>query len=373
LALPFAEGHSYTGEQSVELSMHGSTESVRSAVDACLEAGARMSEPGEFTLRAFLNGRIDLTQAEAVRDTVDALTQAQLRSANLQRKGILHKAVSDIRQSIAGVLAEVEVSVDFSEEVGDLDRQKTTQSIEKQIARLTGLLAHANVGRILRQGIRIAIVGPPNAGKSSLLNALLGQERAIVTDIPGTTRDYVEEIANLDGVPCVLVDTAGLRETNDPIETIGVERSRSQAGSADWIWYVFDGSLGWRSSDETALLAFSQPVLKVANKSDLVDTEGPGFSVSALTGMGIPELISEVKRRFGDYDQAPLINERHRPLIEEARKSLEHAIECIKSDIPLDLASTDLSQTLSYLGEVTGESIEADILDRIFHEFCIGK
>ncbi len=428
LALPFEEGHSYTGEQSVELSVHGSPSSVSSLLAACLANGAREAEPGEFTLRAFLNGRIDLTKAEAVRETVDALTVSQLRAANRLRRGELHDHVSSVASAVLSVLTDIEARVDFSEEIGDLDRPSSAAALSALLLEIDELLKHAATGRLVRHGLRIAIVGPPNAGKSSILNAILGTDRAIVTEIPGTTRDYVEEFADVQGVPCVLVDTAGLRETIDPVESIGVQRSVAQAASADWVWYVVDSVVGKTEADEAAIRSFESEVLVVWNKADLVkepspqpspmrwgrgnpavsqlpgnrdsslirkDSEGSDdleetirksplpprggglgrgqISLSATTKQGFETLYNSIKAKFKDQDESPLINERHEPLLKEAKDSIVHAIESLDADIPLDLASTDLRNALHALGLITGETADQDVLDAIFRQFCLGK
>ncbi len=283
LALPFETGHSYTGEQSVELSLHGSTVSVRNLVESCLANGARLAEPGEFTLRAFLNGRLDLTQAEAVRDTVDAKTDGQLRAANFNRKGVLRREVSALREGVLTLLARVEASVDFSEEIGDLDRDHMARRRSRAILEgLDRLLGTADAGMIVRNGYRIAIVGPPNAGKSSLLNALLGEDRSIVTAIAGTTRDYVEEVLEVAGIPVILIDTAGLRSTEDLVETIGIERTRSIASNADEVWYLYDAASGWTpEDDDDRPQAMDRPVIILANKTDL-RAPRPSASLSQL-------------------------------------------------------------------------------------------
>ena len=378
LILPFEEGHSYTGEPAVEMSLHGSPASVRALVEACLAAGARIARPGEFTERAFLNGRLDLTQAEAVRDTVEAQTDAQLRLANLHREGALHREVTALREEALSLLAAVEASVDFSDEVGELDRPLALSRLESLSARLDGLLATAESGRIMRQGLRIAIVGPPNAGKSSLLNALLGHDRSIVTEIPGTTRDYVEESADLGGVPCVLIDTAGLRETEERIEAIGVERSRLIAENADLVWYVVDGSAGTGPPPPPGAWT-------LLNKCDLVPESARTaagcergmaslFWISALTGEGLPELIAAVRGLAQlDGDIGPRIAPRHGPLLGRAREAIEGVRATLSNPIPDDLASVGLHEAIRALGEVTGESASPDIIEQIFRDFCIGK
>lgn len=377
LALPFEEGASYTGERTVELSVHGSRASVSALIDVCLRAGARSAGPGEFTERAFLHGRMDLTQAEGVRDTVEAATQAQLRQANLLRDGVLRDEVRCIAGELAIVLAAIEASVDFSEEVGDLDRPSAIDRLERARERIGRLLSTADAGRILRRGLRIAIVGPPNAGKSSLLNALLGFDRAIVTEVPGTTRDFVEERADLGGVACVLTDTAGLRDTDDPVERLGVERTRRIVESADRIWYVFDGSEGWTASDESALTSASAATRVLANKSDLgaprACPEG-ALPISARTGDGLDRLIEEVAQELKLNSASTVwINDRHAPLLESADNAIEQAAALLAQDLPFDLATTHLQSALHDLGRITGETATEDLLERIFRDFCVGK
>lgn len=371
IALPFSEGHSYTGDESVELSIHGSTASVRNLMESCIRAGARMAEPGEFTQRAFLNGRIDLTQAEAVRDTIDARTDAQLRLANLQREGLLRRRVSAMTHSIGKVLAAVEASVDFSEEIGELDRPSAIASLDAISTEIAELLATASISRILRQGLRVAIVGPPNAGKSSLLNAILGSERAIVTEIPGTTRDFVEEQIEVEGFPVVLIDTAGLRESKDRIESLGIQRSRAIAAGADHVWFVYDATTGPTADDKALVASFASATL-VANKCDLTPPD-QGIAVSARTGEGISELLMALPIDQDIAHREVAVNPRHSALLEQTRQSLDVAMATLRSNRPTDLVSVLLQDSIQALGQITGETASPDMISRIFADFCIGK
>jgi tRNA modification GTPase len=372
IAIAFAEGHSFTGEQTVEMSIHGSRASLSELLAACEQAGARPAKPGEFTLRAFLNGRIDLTQAEAVRETVEAETERQLRSANRNREGRLRDEVSNLRKEVTAVLAALEASVDFSEEIGEFDREKAFDRLHPVAERIQQLGDQAQSGRILREGLRIAIVGPTNAGKSSLLNALLGVDRAIVSEVPGTTRDYVEERASFLGYPVVLVDTAGLRETIDPIESIGVQRARSAAANADLIWFVFDASLGLTQAEHSEIARFERPVKLLANKSDLWMTD-VGQPISAKTRLGLDSLIAETANEFQISDDVTVVNARQAVLLAEAHSTLVDALEHLEGDTPSDLLSVLLCEILDRLGQITGETIGTDMLERIFRDFCIGK
>jgi tRNA modification GTPase len=372
LALPFAPGRSYTGEESVELSVHGSLASVQALVGACLGAGARMAEPGEFTLRAFMNGRMDLTQAEGVRDSVEARTDAQLRQANLLRDGALRDQVRAIREEVVGVLAAVEASTDFSEEVGELDRARACASCLRVCASLSGLLETAGAARVVREGFSVAIVGLPNAGKSSLLNAILKSDRAIVTAAPGTTRDTVEEPIEIDGLLVRLIDTAGLRDSADEVERLGVERSLFALQNADLVWYVYDAGRGWTEDDEGSYAAIARPKMVVANKSD-VALGGHGVRVSAKTRAGLGELFDETRQVVGAWDCVALVNSRHAPLLRDALCAIERTIDTLSQPVPDDLAAVDLQAAVRALGEVTGETAAPNVIERVFHDFCIGK
>ena len=372
ITLPFAAGHSFTGEETVEFSIHGSRASLTSLLAACEQAGARPAQPGEFSLRAFLNGRIDLTQAEAIRDTVEAETDRQLRSANRNREGKLRSEVGNLRDRITRVLAALEASVDFSEEIGEFDRQAAIDQLSPIALRIQELAGQAQSGRLLREGLRIAIVGPPNAGKSSLLNAILGTERAIVSEHAGTTRDYVEERASFLGYPVVLVDTAGLRNAVDPVEAIGVQRSRAAAANADLVWFVFDATVGITPEMALELESFDRPVKLLANKSDLGESN-VGFPISATTRLGIDRLIADTAEAFQISDDAAVVNARQALLLQETFTPLSDALEHLAGDTPSDLLSVLLCESIDRLGQITGETVSTDMLDRIFRDFCIGK
>lgn len=364
----FEKGKSYTGEESAELSIHGSRASVKAMLEAAKEFGARPAEPGEFTQRAFMNGRVDLTEAEGVRDTIEAETEAQLRLANLMRDGELHQILRSLSDDLVGVLAAIEASVDFSEEIGEIDPDALGGRIQTVLTSLSDLLATAYTGRIMREGLRIAIVGPPNAGKSSLLNRLLGTERSIVTEIAGTTRDYVEERVDFDGFPVVLIDTAGLRETDDVVESIGVQKSRAIAADADLIWYVVDS----REASESFIPEFERQLIRIANKIDL-QTASSGFvGISCATGEGLEALIESAKEQF-DNPRGIAIHLRHQPELESAIEELSVAKEVLDYHRPPDLAAVGLRSAIQALGRITGETADADMIARIFRDFCIGK
>ncbi len=376
LATPFPEGSSYTGEETVEISLHGSPASVRLLMDVLYEFDVRPAEPGEFTLRAFLNGRMDLTQAEGVRETVDAATEAQLRLAERLRTGKLSSSVSAIRRQVLSVLAAVEASTDFSDEVGDLNSAEAIEECRLAIDGLDALISSAKSAQMVREGLHIAIVGQPNAGKSSLLNTLLGSDRAIVTEIPGTTRDTLEEMVEIGGVPCIVIDTAGMRDADGHVEKLGVERSIKAADSADHVWMIYDAEKGWTVEDEQILESIHRPAAVLANKCDLQPKPNPqrGHPISAKTGEGLDFLIEMIAKHAEDAEvlQAAVLP-RHAPLLAAAKTSIEETIETLEGDVPTDLAAVTLQKTIRILGELTGESASPDVIQEIFSTFCIGK
>lgn len=377
LVLPFAEGGSYTGEQTAELSVHGSPASVAGVLEACRRAGARDAGPGEFTMRAFLNGRLDLTQAEAVRGLVEAQTDRQLRQAARLRDGALSAVVQRLRDQVMGGLAAVEASTDFGEEVGPVDRALWRDRVREIRRTLATLMAEAERQRLVREGIRVALVGRPNAGKSSLLNYLLRTDRALVTDIPGTTRDTIEETLEMAGVPVRLTDTAGMRQAEDAVERLGIERSRRALAEADAVWHLYDLAAGWTPEDDgIAALVGARPYLVLATKADLAARparEG-ALRVSVVTGEGVEGLVNWVAWLAGEEeaDAVPLMP-RHADLLRRADESLAEVERDLGLPMPDDLLAVGLGAAARVLGEVTGETTPPDVIERIFADFCIGK
>lgn len=399
--------HTYTREDVVEIQAHGGPLLLQRILRVVLARGARMANPGEFTLRAFLNGRLDLAQAEAVMDLIEAQTEAGQRLAVQQLRGRLSEEIQQVRRAILGVIARIEASIDFPEEdVPTPQASDLRPLIAVAQSQVAELLAGSEQGRLYRQGVKTAIIGRPNVGKSSLLNALLRTERAIVTPIAGTTRDTVEEVANLRGIPLHLIDTAGITPSTDPVEQIGVQRSRAAAESADVILLVFDGSerltdQDWQVSSEVQAMGFGtavgteqhvshkRPAIIIVNKTDCEQRialdelrqlwpQSAFVFTSTLTGDG----LSQLEEALADlvlagkmlYSESVLVTSaRHQEALRRSAEHLRASGFSLEQALPLDFVSIDLRAAYEALGEVTGETASDDLLDRIFSEFCIGK
>ena len=379
---------SFTAEDVVEIQSHGGALVLGMVCKVCIESGARMAEPGEFTKRAFLNGRLDLSQAEAVLDTIRATSSAGLNIAQRQLRGDLAREVEQARTSLLTVLAHVEAGIDFvGEDISFLQRDELMRIVTDACAVIQKLEGTAQEGRILREGARVVILGRPNVGKSSLLNRFLREERAIVTAIPGTTRDVIEESIDLDGVMIRLVDTAGVRETDDIVEQEGIKRTRAAQDEADLLLVVVDGSMPLTSDDRELLTAIrDRNHVVLLNKADLAVTGATDatlgayttYAVSAMTGFGIETVKAALRAQLvsGCFDAAESVmvtNVRHRDALRRAGESLGQALESVQSGMPGELVSIDVRAATDSLGEITGAITTDEILGRIFSEFCIGK
>jgi tRNA modification GTPase len=379
--------HTFTREDVVEITCHGGMLPAKMVLDAVLASGARLAEPGEFTRRAFLNGRIDLAQAEAVADLIHSRTELALRAANEQLAGKLSQRINQLRDDMVETLAHLEAHIDFPEEdIAPDTKDQLITRLDRGIAFMDELLRTANEGQILRRGIRAAIIGRPNAGKSSLLNQLLGHERAIVSPIPGTTRDTIEETANIRGLPVVFIDTAGLREARDEIEVEGVRRSLQSLERAEFILHVLDASEPLTEADRTYLEEFSgKRRVLVRNKTDLPaklrlppHLTSPLVEVSCLTGQGIEPLKDAIKELIwsGEIKAEMLqvmINSRHQEALTRARAAALCAADALRADQTLELVTLDLRIAVNAVGEIVGKTATEDLLDVIFSQFCIGK
>jgi tRNA modification GTPase len=372
---------SYTGEDVVEISAHGSPVVLRAIVRRAIELGARLAEPGEFTLRAYLHGRLDLVQAEAVADLIDAVTPLQARAAFDQLDGTLTTLIREIDAVLFDVSARLEASLDFPEEgYHFVEPEQLVSEIRAVASRVEALLQQAARGRLVREGARVAIVGRPNAGKSTLFNALAGTSRAIVTDIPGTTRDLVTEVVDVNGVPVTLVDTAGLRaHAADAVEHEGMQRTRGAVAVADLLLVVLDRSRPLAVEDEELLdETQSQPRVLVASKGDLAaawDRDGVVF-VSATGGDGLDDLRAQIVAALGsevEKDTPAITNLRHVVLLERARDALQRAEDAARSHAPEEFVAADVSEARVALEEITGRRTVDDTLAAIFSRFCIGK
>jgi len=379
---------SFTAEDVVEIQSHGGALVLGIICKVCVESGARMAEPGEFTKRAFLNGRLDLSQAEAVLDTIRATSSAGLNVAQRHLRGDLAREVEQARTSLLTVLAQVEAGIDFvDEDISFLQRDELKEIVRESWVVVQKLEATAQEGRILREGAQVVILGRPNVGKSSLLNRLLREERAIVTATPGTTRDVIEESIDLDGVTIRLVDTAGVRETDDVVEREGIKRTRLAQDGADLLLVVVDGSVPLTSDDRELLstvkdrkhmVLLNKADLSVTAETDAALVDRASYSISAKTGMGVERVKSALRAQllsggFEASDSVTVTNVRHRDALRRARESLGQALTSVESGMAGELVSIDVRAAADALGEITGAITTDEILSRIFSEFCIGK
>ena len=379
LLLPFRNPNSYTGEDVIEIHCHGGINVVRNILDVVLKNGARMAERGEFTKRAFLNKKMDLSQAEAVADLIHAKTRDFAKQSAKNLSGALSTKIKEIRKDIFEVLSKIIAGIDFPEDVSEPEYDYIITEFEKALEKIDKILACANSSNIMRQGIKIAIVGKPNVGKSSLFNTLLNVERAIVTDIAGTTRDVLKETLDWD-VAITLIDTAGIRDNDEvgKVEEIGIEYSKQSADEADLILFLYDASKGMNDDDKAILdLIKDKNHIIIANKSDLISEKQEGtFYLSTKTKEGLEELknkIKEISYNFSLDDTEFVTNNRQQDCLKKCRESLVQALDAAKEHQLQDLISIDLKSALLFLDEITGEVITDDILNNIFDHFCIGK
>jgi len=384
--------NTYTREDVVEINCHGGIVPLRKILELTLAQGARLAEPGEFSKRAFLNGRLDLAQAESIIDVIRSKTEAGLKLAVSQLKGELSEKILILQDGLLGLLAQVEANIDFPED--DLEEAtgiKIIRSSEELLKQIEELIRGAEAGRIYRDGISTIIIGRPNVGKSSLLNALLRENRAIVTEIPGTTRDIIEEVINIQGIPLKIIDTAGLRETEDIVEKIGVEKTREMIGRADLVLLVLDAVRGLTDEDFTIIESIGdRKAIFLVNKVDVeeirideseikkLSVKRPVIRISAETGKGLDQLEEKiVEMALGGQvavsDTVLVANIRHRRALEKAAQHLNEAVNGIKEKVPVDVVAIDIRSAWESLGEITGTTVTEDLLDRIFADFCIGK
>ena len=382
--------HSFTGEDTVEIDCHGGVFVVKRILETVIKNGARPAEPGEFTKRAFLNGRMDLSQAEAVIDVINSKNEYALKSSVSQLKGNVQKKIKEIREEIIYHTAFIETALDDPEHISvDGYGEELKITVDKLLVELDELLKSSDNGRIIKEGIKTVIVGKPNAGKSSLLNVLVGEDRAIVTDIAGTTRDVLEESIQLQGISLNIMDTAGIRDTDDIVEKIGVDKAKAHANEADLIIYVVDASRDLDENDFDIIdMIQDKKAVILLNKSDLdtvvtkdmikLHVDKPMIEISAKEESGIKELEETLKNMFfhGEIsfnDEVYITNIRHKTAIKDAYDSLEKVIVSIENDMPEDFYSIDLLDAYESLGSITGETIGEDLVNEIFSKFCMGK
>ncbi|MGB3640792.1 MAG: tRNA uridine-5-carboxymethylaminomethyl(34) synthesis GTPase MnmE [Rivularia sp. (in: cyanobacteria)] len=394
LLLVMKAPRSYTREDVVEFHCHGGIMAVQQVLKLCLEGGARLAQPGEFTLRAFLNGRIDLSQAESISDLVGAKSPQAAQIALVGLQGKLADSIRHLRAKCLDIVAEIEARIDFEEDLPPLDGEAIVSDVKNVLAEIAKLLTTADKGELLRTGLKVAIVGRPNVGKSSLLNAWSRSDRAIVTDLPGTTRDVVESQLVVGGIPVQVLDTAGIRDTEDRVEKIGVERSRSAAQAADLVLFTIDATTGWTKDDEIIYQQVKhRPLILIINKIDLVENSQNEFLQSQILNIlniesqiftaaakkqGIEALETAILEQvqIGNLEASDIdlaINQRQAAALIQAKTSLEQVQITIEEELPFDFWTIDLRGAINALGEITGEEVTESVLDRIFSKFCIGK
>ncbi len=389
LVSKMVEPNTYTKENIVEINCHGGIMPVRNILNLLVEYGAKLAGPGEFTKRAFLNGRIDLTQAEAIIDIINAKTNKSIDISMKQLEGSISKNIASIRQVILGMLAHIEASIDYPEyDIEEVSYDEIANTSKKAVEMVEKLIFNSENGRLIREGVNTAIIGKPNVGKSSLLNALLGEARAIVTEIAGTTRDTIEEYINIEGIPFKIIDTAGIRETENIIEKIGIEKTVHIIDQSDIILLLLDASAVLDHEDRSLLeLVENKKAIIVLNKVDknkkiqineLSKYGKPIIEISATEEIGMEQLkeniISMITTKGFELESYEIIsNIRHIKLLEESLDALKSAISTIEISMPIEIVSTDLKDAWNLLGEITGDTIHEDLIDQIFSNFCIGK
>lgn len=380
IVLPFIAPHSYTGENVAEIQTHGSPVVINHILNMILDKGARLAQRGEFTKRAFLNHKMDLSQAEAVLDLINAKTQKSANSAAGSLCGLLKIKTEEIKSKISSILGKIIASLDFPQDVAEVDYKEIITEVQGAIDEINGILKNAKMHNILRQGIKIAVAGRPNAGKSSLFNTLLNLKRAIVTEIEGTTRDTITETIEINGISATLIDTAGIRDKSpDKVENIGIEQSKAAIEEADIVLCLYDGQIGICEADEKIFnLAQDKKRIIVRTKCDLCNnqTKNNEISISSKTKEGIEELKKAIYEEISDLNPTQsefLTNQRQQYCLKKSLEALENALNGAKSNELQDLISIDLKASITCLGEISGEVITEDILNDIFMNFCIGK
>ena len=385
----FKEPKSYTTENMCEINSHGGNIVMKQILELCIENGAELAEPGEFTKRAFLNGRIDLSQAEAVIDVINAKTKIETKESINQLQGYLSKRISNIRKKLIDMMVDIDANIDYPEyDLEDVSYNKAIQELTDIYNDLNKLEKSFDNGKIIKNGIKVAIIGKPNAGKSSLLNAMLKEERAIVTEYEGTTRDTIEEFLEIDGIPIRIIDTAGIRNAKDEVEKIGIKKSKEVAETADLIIAIFDITKKLDEEDKKILdIIGNKKSIIVLNKIDLVDKVNIPeeilkyeniIEMSALNKQGIEEMYNKIAElfKFNDIEEDNsfiITNIRHKELIKKANKNIEDAINTLKNNLPIDIISINIKDALENLGNITGENVSENIINEIFKKFCLGK